>query len=84
MELPLIDAGGFTWSQLALCSTHLDTITAANEVGIRAGFSFYGGTNLPGSIDPFDIRRVAFESYTPAARVRLATALMAVTGTRWM
>ena len=61
-----------------------DTIAAANEVGIRAGFSFYGGTNLPGSIDPFDIRRVAFESYTPAARVRLATALMAVTGTRWI
>lgn len=60
-----------------------DTITAAREVGIRAGFSFYGGTNLAGKIDPFDVRRVAFERYTPPARARMAIAMMAATGTTW-
>lgn len=61
-----------------------DTIVAAREVGLRAGFSFYGGTNLAGKIDPFDIRRVAFESYAPASRIRLTTAVMAATGTTWI
>ncbi len=35
------------------------TKRVARETGYRAGFSFYGGTNRGGRVDPFDVRRVA-------------------------
>ncbi len=56
-----------------------DTVSALKRTGYRAAFSFYGGSNRPGEIQPFDIRRygVADESY---ARFRLETTLRAVTG----
>ena len=59
-----------------------DTVSALEQTGYRAAFSFYGGSNRPGEIQPFDIRRygVADQSY---ARFRLQTAWEAVTGTRW-
>jgi peptidoglycan/xylan/chitin deacetylase (PgdA/CDA1 family) len=59
-----------------------DTVSALKQTGYRAAFSFYGGSNLPGEIQPFDIRRygVANESYS---RFRWQTALGAVTGARW-
>jgi peptidoglycan/xylan/chitin deacetylase (PgdA/CDA1 family) len=59
------------------------TKAAAAEVGLRAAFSFYGGTNRHGRIDPFDVKRVAFNPYTPIARARLSTATMASTASRW-
>jgi peptidoglycan/xylan/chitin deacetylase (PgdA/CDA1 family) len=61
-----------------------NTFSAVREVGLRAAFSFYGGTNRVGKIDPFDVRRFAFESYAPASRVRLSTALTAITGASWL
>lgn len=59
-----------------------DTVSALEQTGYRAAFSFYGGSNRPGEIQPFDIRRysVAGQSF---ARLRLHTALEAVTGTSW-
>lgn len=30
----------------------------ARQIGYRAAFSFYGGTNLPGQISPYDVRRI--------------------------
>jgi peptidoglycan/xylan/chitin deacetylase (PgdA/CDA1 family) len=59
-----------------------DTVSALKQTGYRAAFSFYGGSNLPGEIQPFDIRRygVANESYS---RFRWQTAVGAVTGARW-
>ena len=60
------------------------TIEAAREVGVRVAFSFYGGTNLANNINTFDVRRVAYESYAPASRVRLSTAAMAATGRIWI
>lgn len=59
-----------------------DTVEALKETGYRAAFSFYGGLNRPGEMQPFDIRRysVGDQSY---ARLRLQTALAAVSGTRW-
>jgi peptidoglycan/xylan/chitin deacetylase (PgdA/CDA1 family) len=59
-----------------------DTVSALKQTGYRAAFSFYGGSNRPGRIQPFDIRRhgVADQSYS---RLRLQTAWGAVTGTRW-
>jgi peptidoglycan/xylan/chitin deacetylase (PgdA/CDA1 family) len=59
-----------------------DTVSALEQTGYRAAFSFYGGSNRPGHIQPFDIKRygVGDQSF---ARLRLQTALGAVTGTRW-
>jgi peptidoglycan/xylan/chitin deacetylase (PgdA/CDA1 family) len=56
-----------------------ETISALEQTGYRAAFSFYGGSNHPGEIRPFDIRRygVADLSY---ARFRLQTTFRAITG----
>ncbi len=35
------------------------TKKAAREAGYRTAFSFYGGTNRGGRVDPFDVRRIA-------------------------
>ena len=58
------------------------TQAAAKEAGYRAAFSFYGGFNLPGSITPMDVRRVAVTSPT-AARFRFQTTLATLTGKYW-
>jgi peptidoglycan/xylan/chitin deacetylase (PgdA/CDA1 family) len=55
----------------------------AREAGIEAAFSFYGGTNKPGEIDPFDVRRVAFPAFASQPRSRAAAALMAASGCAW-
>jgi peptidoglycan/xylan/chitin deacetylase (PgdA/CDA1 family) len=55
----------------------------AREAGIEAAFSFYGGTNKPGEIDPFDVRRVAFPAFASQPRSRAAAALMAASGCVW-
>lgn len=59
-----------------------ETIRALKDTGYRAAFSFYGGSNRTGEIQPFDIQRygVADQSY---GLFRLQSALGAVTGTRW-
>jgi peptidoglycan/xylan/chitin deacetylase (PgdA/CDA1 family) len=56
-----------------------ETTSALEQTGYRAAFSFYGGSNRPGEIRPFDIRRygVADLSY---ARFRLQTTFRAITG----
>lgn len=56
-----------------------DTISALQQTGYRAAFSFYGGSNPTRKIRPFDIRRygVADQSY---ARFRLQTTVRTVTG----
>ncbi len=58
------------------------TISALHHAGYRGAFSYYGGLNLPGRIDPFNIRRHAVDGQS-LARLRLQTALGAVTGHRW-
>jgi peptidoglycan/xylan/chitin deacetylase (PgdA/CDA1 family) len=57
------------------------TVQMLESTGYRAAFSFYGGLNLPGKIQPFDIRRhgVDGQSYS---RFRLQTTLGALTGKR--
>jgi peptidoglycan/xylan/chitin deacetylase (PgdA/CDA1 family) len=59
-----------------------ETVSALEQTGYKAAFSFYGGTNLPGKIQPFNVRRygVADQSH---ARLRLQTALGAATGAPW-
>jgi peptidoglycan/xylan/chitin deacetylase (PgdA/CDA1 family) len=58
------------------------TVNALEQTGYRAAFSFYGGSNLPGKIQPFDIRRYGIADQSNA-RLRLQTALGAATGANW-
>ena len=55
----------------------------AQEAGFSAAFSFYGGTNPVGAIDPFDVKRVSFAGDTHNSRSRAAVALMATSGSIW-
>jgi peptidoglycan/xylan/chitin deacetylase (PgdA/CDA1 family) len=59
-----------------------ETVNILEQTGYRAAFSFYGGSNVPRKIQPFDIRRygVADQSH---ARLRLQAALGAATGAPW-
>ncbi len=52
---------------------------AAEEAGYLAGFSFYGGINLPGAIERFNIRREAV-SAADASTFQLRTSMAAVRG----
>jgi peptidoglycan/xylan/chitin deacetylase (PgdA/CDA1 family) len=59
-----------------------DSIHGLKNAGYRAAFSFYGGLNCPGKIQPFDIRRddVGHQSFS---RLRLQTTLGALTAKQW-
>jgi peptidoglycan/xylan/chitin deacetylase (PgdA/CDA1 family) len=59
-----------------------DTIGALKSCGYRAAFSFYGGFNRAGEIQPFNICRVGVGPQSQS-RFRLKMALGALTGTRW-
>jgi peptidoglycan/xylan/chitin deacetylase (PgdA/CDA1 family) len=61
-----------------------ETKRLARQAGYRAGFSFYGGTNKPGRIDPHDVRRVQFEPHASHARTRTALGLMATSTRVWL
>lgn len=56
----------------------------AKDAGFKAAFSFYGGTNTIGAIDPFDVRRIAFPEYATVARTRAAAATLATTQRIWL
>jgi peptidoglycan/xylan/chitin deacetylase (PgdA/CDA1 family) len=59
-----------------------ETIETLKSTGYRAGFSFYGGFNRQGEIQPFDIRRVGVGPQDHN-RFRLKMALGALTGKTW-
>lgn len=61
-----------------------ETKRVARKAGFRAGFSFYGGTNKPGRIDPHDVRRVQFGPNASHARTRTALGLMATSTRVWL
>ncbi|MGA7829828.1 MAG: polysaccharide deacetylase family protein [Terracidiphilus sp.] len=54
----------------------------AREAGYRAAFSFYGGTNLPGKIDPFDVRRIGIGGQSKS-RFQVQMSICRVTGSYW-
>jgi len=56
-----------------------DTISALQQTGYRAAFSFYGGSNRTRKIRPFDIRRYGVAEQS-SAHFRLQTTLRAITG----
>ncbi len=51
-----------------------ETFRALRTAGYRTAFSFYGGVNLPGRTQPFDVRREAVDHVSPA-HFRLRNAL---------
>lgn len=59
-----------------------ESIQELKNTGYRAAFSFYGGLNCPGEIQPFDMRRIdpSDRSYS---RLRLQTTLDVLTAMRW-
>jgi peptidoglycan/xylan/chitin deacetylase (PgdA/CDA1 family) len=59
-----------------------ETIDALRQNGYRAAFSYYGGMNRPGELQPFDIRRCGVERPSQA-RFRLQTTLAALAGRGW-
>jgi peptidoglycan/xylan/chitin deacetylase (PgdA/CDA1 family) len=59
-----------------------DSIESLKSAGYRAAFSYYGGVNRPGETRRFDVRRFAVDSQS-MDRLRLQTALAAVSGSRW-
>jgi peptidoglycan/xylan/chitin deacetylase (PgdA/CDA1 family) len=59
-----------------------ETQTLAREAGFRAGFSFYGGTNLPGKTLPYDVKRIGIDDQS-RSRFRVQTAVCSFTGSYW-
>jgi peptidoglycan/xylan/chitin deacetylase (PgdA/CDA1 family) len=60
-----------------------ETIDAARSAGYRGAFSFYGGPNLPGQTNAFDIRRYPVNWGYSLTRLRLQTAWVSVLGEGW-
>jgi peptidoglycan/xylan/chitin deacetylase (PgdA/CDA1 family) len=56
-----------------------DTISVLEQTGYRAAFSYYGGSNRPGEMQAFDMRRYGVSGLS-FARFRLQTSLRAVGG----
>jgi peptidoglycan/xylan/chitin deacetylase (PgdA/CDA1 family) len=54
----------------------------AREVGFRAAFSFYGGTNRPGKIRRYDVKRVGV-GHQSWPRFRVQAEISRITGSYW-
>jgi peptidoglycan/xylan/chitin deacetylase (PgdA/CDA1 family) len=59
-----------------------ETRQLAQEVGYRAAFSFYGGTNLPGETRRHDVKRVGVGGQS-GLRFRVQTAVCGFNGRFW-
>jgi peptidoglycan/xylan/chitin deacetylase (PgdA/CDA1 family) len=59
-----------------------ETQQLAQEVGYRAAFSFYGGTNLPGMTRSHDVKRIGV-GYQSWRRFRVQAAICKLTGSYW-
>lgn len=51
------------------------TKSCAKEAGYRCAFSNYGGLNVPGRVDPWDVRRIGMDREENADQLRLRLAL---------
>jgi peptidoglycan/xylan/chitin deacetylase (PgdA/CDA1 family) len=59
------------------------TRAAARRAGYRIAFSFYGGFNTPGAVDPYDVVRQSAYADRSIARYQLRSVLAAATGSYW-
>lgn len=57
-----------------------ETKRVARDSGYRLGFSNYGGINLPGQIDPFDVKRIGMSLTENASQLRFRIAASATVG----
>lgn len=53
------------------------TREALQQTGYRLAFSYYGGVNFPGTLDPYNLLRLGVERSTPPELFRLRTTLAA-------
>ncbi|MGB2635566.1 MAG: polysaccharide deacetylase family protein [Candidatus Acidiferrum sp.] len=60
-----------------------DTIRALENAGYRAAFSFYGGFNLPGRTQRYDIRRFSVNRDTTLHRLHIQMSVAATTARVW-
>jgi len=58
------------------------TRQSAREVGYRAAFSSYGGTNRRGFTEPFDIKRIGVGGQS-SIRFRVSSGICRITGRYW-
>lgn len=66
----------------SLASFNSTTVRAARAAGYEAAFSYFGGVNLPGRLDPFNLLRNSVDFGTPLATFRLRLTLMMAAGKR--
>jgi peptidoglycan/xylan/chitin deacetylase (PgdA/CDA1 family) len=59
-----------------------DTLAAAERAQYSIAFSFYGGVNIAGEIERYDVRRIPVD-YGAVERLQLETTLSAITGKYW-
>jgi peptidoglycan/xylan/chitin deacetylase (PgdA/CDA1 family) len=60
-----------------------ETMDAASVAGFEAAFSNYGGFNIPGQTEPFDIRRNSVDFGTDLCRLRLQCTVGSLTRKYW-
>ncbi len=78
-----IECGALAYPVGTRCAFTETTKRIARELGFRCAFSYAGGANEAGALDPFDIKRVAFPSYAGPARSRSVMSMMRLSGQVW-
>ena len=59
-----------------------ETQRLAREAGYRAAFSFYGGVNLPGKTQPYDVKRISIGDQS-RRRFEVQASICGFTGNYW-
>ena len=77
-----IEADVLAYPVGALSSISNQIQQSAQEVGYRAAFSSYGGTNLPGVTHPYDIKRVGLGRQS-STRFRVRSGICRISGSYW-
>lgn len=77
-----IDAEVLAYPVGARSSFTADTQSAARESGYRAAFSFYGGTNFPGKMNPYNVTRIGIGGQSHS-RFRVQTNICRFAGKYW-
>lgn len=77
-----IEADALAYPVGAKASFTGQTQALARDAGYRAAFSFYGGTNLPGKIAPYNVKRIGIGGQS-WRRFRVQTAVGRFAGSYW-
>jgi len=77
-----VEADALAYPVGGRCSFTPQTQKLAREAGYRAAFSFYGGANLRGITNLYDVNRVAIGGQS-WSRFRVQAAVCRVTGSYW-